>query len=435
MTAPDALEARAPELLVQIVRTLRVVAVHDLANDAAVQVSRELRLRLAEDLLLFDGIALAVSDEAVYVNGEFVKLRGAAFDAALQARQIYERLGINELRFVAPLGEEELRTFLGAVQACLHSQEPTRFALMTFAKVVVKPLESAHKVGIDERVALARAYAQLVAILQESVLLLERGKPLALARLRRAVHELVRAAEHQRGVLVGLTRFDGLRGDPALHAASVGALVLAMGLELALGKKALVTLAQAALLHHLADAPSASGPAPSPATAIVRLARAMPTVEVVDRLAVVLEAGDLEAIEKHGIIPSTAGRCIAVACAFDKLTRSDRGSAGLRPDQALRLLIEHAGARYDGRAVRLLVSVLGLYPVGSMVRLSGGEIAVVIGAPLSGQEPARPTVRVIEAEGRPAGYVVALAERRDLSVVECLDPRAQDVNVVHFLLA
>ena len=438
MSSPDALEARAPELLVLLVRTLRVVAVHDLDNDAALQVAGELRQRLAEDLRLFDTVALAVSDESVYFNGEFVKVRGAAFDAALQARQLYEKLGINEIRFVAPPDEAELKLFLAGAQASLHSPEPTTFAQLVFPKVVLKPVEEAHKLSIDERVALARTYAQLVAILQESVLLLDRDKPLALARLRRAVHELVRASERHVGVLVGLTRYDGLRGDPALHAAAVGALVLAMGLELALSRKAIVTLAQAALLHHLADRTLDAAPHEAEAhdtEAIVRLARAMPTVEVVDRLALVLEAAEVEAIEKHGIIPSAASKCIAVACAFDRLTRTTRRGPGLMPDQALRLLLAHGGGRYDLRALRLLVTVVGLYPVGSMVRLSSGELGVVLTAPASGADLARPTVRVVEAEGRPASYVLALTERRDLAVVECVDPRSRDLNVVHYLLA
>lgn len=441
MTANDALEARAPELLIQIVRTLRVAAVHDLDNDAARQVAGELLARLTEDLALFDGVALAMSNEAVYVNGEFVKLRGAAFDAALQARQLFLKLGINELRFVAAPDAAELRLLLSGVQACLRAPEPQQFARLTFPKVVLKPIEEHHRVGIDERVALARTYAQLVAILQESVIQLGRGKPLALARIRRALHELMRASERHRSLLVGLTRYDGAGGDPALHATGVGALVIAMCMELGVGKKTTVSVAQAALIHHLGDAAESvqtrgsKPPEAGSADAVVRLARAMPSVEVADRLSVVLEAAETETVEKGGVIPSTASRLVGVACAFDRLTRSAPPSPGLTPDEALRLLVQHAGARYDSRAVRLLISVVGLYPVGSMVRLNSGEVGVVLNAPLSGEDVARPTVRIVEAGGRPASYVVELSKRPELSVVACLDPRKERVNVVHLLLA
>jgi len=426
----DSLEARAPDFLVQLVRTLRVAAVHDLTNDAAIQVSGELRQRLTEDLALFNTLALQISGDAVYVNGEFVKLRGAAYDAAAQARQMYERLGINEIKINAPLDEAELKQFLFAMQSALHSQTPADFARRTFAKVFLRPLEKAHKVGIDERVALARTYAQLVVILQESALLIERKKPLALVRIRRALHELVRAAENQRSLLAGLTRFDELRGDSAPHCAAVGALVLLMGLELGLSKKSIVALVMSALLHHLVEAPD-----DRPVATAVALAESMPSTEVVERLSIVLEAAAVEISGKKGVIPSVAARCVAVACAFDRLTRAKGFEPGLRPDQALRLLIEHSGVRYDARVVRLLTSIVGLYPVGSLVRLSGGQLAVVLTAPGGDGPASRPTVRVIEDKGAPASFLLELAREPNLAILECVDARDNDVNVVHFLLA
>ncbi len=91
--------------------------------------------------------------------------------------------------------------------------------------------------------------------------------------------------------------------------------------------------------------------------------------------------------------PSLPARLVAVADSFDALTskRSYRKPEERR--QALNLLQAGAGRSYDPRVVRTFVRLLGVFPVGSLVQLSQGEIAVVV----RNHERllARPTVRVI----------------------------------------
>lgn len=91
--------------------------------------------------------------------------------------------------------------------------------------------------------------------------------------------------------------------------------------------------------------------------------------------------------------PSLPARLVAVADSFDALTskRSYRKPEERR--QALSLLQAGAGRSYDPRVVRTFVRLLGVFPVGSLVQLSGGEIAVVIRN--HEQLLARPTVRLI----------------------------------------
>jgi len=91
--------------------------------------------------------------------------------------------------------------------------------------------------------------------------------------------------------------------------------------------------------------------------------------------------------------PSLPARLVAVADSFDALTskRSYRKPEERR--QALSLLQAGAGRSYDPRIVRTFVRLLGVFPVGSLVQLSAGEIAVVV----RNHERllARPTVRVV----------------------------------------
>lgn len=128
-----------------------------------------------------------------------------------------------------------------------------------------------------------------------------------------------------------------------------------------------------------------------------------------------------------------ASRIIAVADAYDAMTSARSYSAARVQDEAMNLLAAGAGTSLDPVLVRLFVGMLGVYPPHTVVRLSSGEIAIVV-APTDG-EPLKPTVRVISA---PNGVLVKpfdipLAERDDLSVETTLDPRRLNIDVQDYV--
>lgn len=137
--------------------------------------------------------------------------------------------------------------------------------------------------------------------------------------------------------------------------------------------------------------------------------------------------------------PSLPARLVAVADSFDALTskRSYRKPEERR--QALSLLQAGAGRAYDPRVVRTFVRLLGVFPVGSLVQLSAGEIAVVV----RNHERllARPTVRlVLDPHGDPVKepLEIDLAEQDDRggyrrSVRRSIDPVEVGVEMLSML--
>jgi hypothetical protein len=97
------------------------------------------------------------------------------------------------------------------------------------------------------------------------------------------------------------------------------------------------------------------------------------------------------------------------------------------------LLVQSAGSSLDPSLVKLFVGMLGLYPPRTVVRLTSGEIAIVL-RPTDG-EPERPTVRIISsATGLLIEPVdIVLAEHRDIMIQECLDPRQINVDVDDYI--
>lgn len=72
------------------------------------------------------------------------------------------------------------------------------------------------------------------------------------------------------------------------------------------------------------------------------------------------------------------GKIIGVAEAFDAMT-SDRASAsGKNSTDVIKAIYSQSGKQFEPKVVKALIMVLGMYPVGSLVRLSGGQLAVVV---------------------------------------------------------
>jgi putative nucleotidyltransferase with HDIG domain len=82
-----------------------------------------------------------------------------------------------------------------------------------------------------------------------------------------------------------------------------------------------------------------------------------------------------------------------IADVYDAM-RSQRTYQQAYPtDRILQVLKRNDGQQFDQNLVRRFVQLLGIYPVGTLVRLNTGEIAVVI--EIHAPEPYRPHVRVL----------------------------------------
>ncbi len=81
-------------------------------------------------------------------------------------------------------------------------------------------------------------------------------------------------------------------------------------------------------------------------------------------------------------------------------------------DRILAVMTANDGRRFDKHLVRRFVALMGLYPPATLVRLTTGEVAVVLDS--DGPDPALPTVRVlIGADGRPSRADRTLSLWRD----------------------
>jgi len=101
-------------------------------------------------------------------------------------------------------------------------------------------------------------------------------------------------------------------------------------------------------------------------------------------------------------------------------------------DRILAVLQRNDGKQFDQHLVRRFVQLVGIYPVGNMVRLYNGEIAVVMKA--HAPDPYRPRVRILmTADEMPLANPIEvnlweMAEEQDNAIQAPLDPAEYGID-------
>ncbi len=81
-------------------------------------------------------------------------------------------------------------------------------------------------------------------------------------------------------------------------------------------------------------------------------------------------------LEGHSLTPFA--RMVAIIDVYDAMTTEQVYREELAPFEALKYLNQHKGTLFDNQLVALFIKMIGVFPVGSIVELSNGEIGIVI---------------------------------------------------------
>ncbi|MFW5967423.1 MAG: hypothetical protein ACOCV2_07890 [Persicimonas sp.] len=129
-------------------------------------------------------------------------------------------------------------------------------------------------------------------------------------------------------------------------------------------------------------------------------------------------------------------RLIDLARTYDLIIQGLQGHKQRRPDLAIQHIQSRAGDTFDPTLVELMVSTLGIYPIGTTVELTSGEKAIVIRTPAPSADPRRPVVRLLD---RANPTVIDLSEPRfsDIDIARSIELEQDEVNAASevFLLS
>jgi HD-GYP domain-containing protein (c-di-GMP phosphodiesterase class II) len=239
--------------------------------------------------------------------------------------------------------------------------------------------------------------------------------------------------------MLALATIRGAGERTLFHSLNVMIYSLALGGRLGLPEESLPTLGTAALLHDVGK----SAFNPDDPSQVQQMEALHPRIgaEILQRVSLDDPAPLLAAYEHHMNVDGTGfperpadyiahpySRLIAVANHYENLTNATSARAALTPDRAVLQVLRDAGSVLDPFFARLLASALGVFPIGSLVRLSDQSVGVV---EHPGVDPLAPVVRLtFDAAGneldRAESVDLALSEVR---IVEVIAPESINIEV------
>jgi HD-GYP domain-containing protein (c-di-GMP phosphodiesterase class II) len=207
--------------------------------------------------------------------------------------------------------------------------------------------------------------------------------------------DMVNSILRNSSALISLTSLKRRDDYTFMHCVSVGIFMIGLGRQLGLDTAQLRMLGAAGLLHDVGKAyipldvlnkPGSLSPLEGeimrahPRLGYDALIEAGYTVETV--LDAVLHhherldgSGYPEAFSGNEI--SLISRIASVADVYDAVTSQRVYHSAMAPTAALRMIRKRAGIDFDSTVAQALIKVVGIYPIGSLVRLSSGHLAVV----------------------------------------------------------
>jgi hypothetical protein len=427
----DGQDARgaATQLVHALYRLIKVCMLHFDENQAvasAVDFTRKALISFCQ-VAGADTATLVFAMDSVFVNGQIFRGSRESYALATELGAFLETCGVSEVAIEKPVTENELATF-----GRLIAEGQRDKAAAARVRAVPLPNLRARRVrGAGAEGALAednspaarivRTYSGSVVIMRGLYDDLKAGELKFPSRVKRVAQRLVAHADTDVRHLIALAASAPSEPDPASVAVTTAVLAVAMARQVTSDRLVLGAIATSALLFD-AGRPRLLHPkgadvevrglverslgedeldrlAPSTVVVLTALGRIHPPS--VTRAVIAYEALGLRRPARGPLYggrrpPTVHARIVQTARLFTELRMTAPGDPPVSIDDAIQLMMARATDANSRTYVKLLVGTLGIYPAGTLVELSTGELAVVMATPALPVDFSRPPVRIMK---------------------------------------
>ena len=445
---PTTLAKRNQNLVLGLAGAIRTAAYYDAANAVMQQTCSALHSVMSDRATDEGDLFVVVHSHSVYVNDERVPTSVASYRRYMYLVQLFENWSVTGLYFKGGLSQGELVKALGVMavtQQCEVGGLQDLLAAAGVENVVADYVprgKGARSFEVTPIVAYTAAM-QLGEELAKAGGTLESG---VVRRVRHVTQAVVDQILRDPSSLLALTTIKDFDRYLILHSTNVAVLATLLGQRLGLEKARLGELCLAGFLHDagklgvdpdVLHKPGALDQSEwqemrrHPVLAAYSLlghqrlnSSNMRSVVVAFEHHLNQDLSGYPQVELKKTV-SLFGSIVAIADCFDALTTARvYRKVNPTPPEAILHLVKLKGTHLDATLVRLFVEVLGVYPPGTILALTGREAGVVCKAPSVGAPIDRPRVRLVV--GAEPGKIVDLAERRNgaylRNVVAVLNP-------------
>jgi HD-GYP domain-containing protein (c-di-GMP phosphodiesterase class II) len=396
----------------------------------------ETMVALSAELTASDGrLSLQAKDRAIFVNGSKVKVNTDEFAFAEEIFKFFHDRGIGGFVIDAPLTHEMIRKLLmlmvyaPAADRRLEKLEPALKA----AEIPVrlnKPLGGAGKSESDlaqeRRSYTFFTYSKLV-VLYRTLLAEEKinasRRQFLLRKIARTIQGLVDICIEDRDTFLSSSAARSGESYAPHHSANTAILSIALGDRLGLNKIDLADVGMAAMFHDV-GLHTCLGEILDKRSALDPKERFLIDQHPIQSVEFLLDEkrfnkGALTrvivAFEHHRQFagagyppasrrPHVVSRIVTIAAVYDALITERPWRRAFLPDEALAVMLKESGNQFDPALLKVFVHMLGLYPVGTLVRLDTLEMGIVLHGSGDGERVSRPVV-VLVRDGKPQATV------------------------------
>jgi len=240
-----------------------------------------------------------------------------------------------------------------------------------------------------------------------------------------------------------------------IHSVNVAVLSLLLGRQLGLGDEQLTLLVEAAVLHDVGKTRIPIDLVKKPGALDRRERRMMEAhpvlgAELLAQIDGLHRLTPVVALEHHrtvvgggypdlgaGVVPHMLSQIVSVADIYEAITGARSYQEPTPPERACLLLARLAGEKLNPALVKAFVGAITFFPIGSIVRTSLDELAIVVRT--NADDPLHPIVQLVTDHLQPTSDPIDTRVRVDgvyqRHVVETVEPPAEDGAAVARLLA
>ncbi|HYA89158.1 MAG TPA: HD domain-containing phosphohydrolase [Nitrospirota bacterium] len=307
----------------------------------------------------------------------------------------------------------------------------------------------------EEQKKSAQLFMDAIDAIKDVVKSVHRDKSISMRRLNTVVQTMVDNVLENRDALMGLTSLKMYDEYTFAHSVNTAILAISLGTFLSFEKPQIAALGAAAMLHDIGKVrvPHEIINKPGKLTdeewqAVRRhpisgalIATGIPGVT---KLAMVVAfehhqhgTSGYPHVENHSH-EHLFSNIVSLADSYEALTAARvYYSVQMPPDQAIRILVKKRGTVFHPVLVKAFVNMIGIFPIGTVLKLSSGEVGLVLHQTRDLMRPRVLLLTKFDGSERGSGAEISLLEttggnyKRD--VVGIIDPYTSNINVKQYL--
>jgi HD-GYP domain-containing protein (c-di-GMP phosphodiesterase class II) len=439
------------ELVLRLSVSVRMAKLHDPQNAARLRAEAELSGSLEALFHHLGGFRLTVVGDYLFLDDQRLRVDAVGFAAFDHFIKLLRARRIGEMHMALQPTREELTDLVQALLVPPAEDDPFQaFRLQSermerwvgFSALPDNEPEAVSEKDPRERAR--RAFLSAVTVTRLAMARTRMGRGVDFRAAQRVVQGIVDLLMEEEFSLLGLTVLRDYDAYTFHHSVNVCIFSVVLGKRLGLTRRELGELGVAALFHDIGKVTLPRSILDKPgrfnAEEWERMkrhpmegARLLLRLGGMSRLAMQSVLVAFEHHQRHDLsgypplrIPRPQhilSRIVSIADCFDAMSAErPYRERSLRREEILGHMMAHAGTHFDPLLLKLFVNAVGVYPIGTVLELSGGVWAVVTGsAPREALD--RPRVRVVRdasgAETRGPEIDLACSE---IEVTGTVDP-------------